>query len=59
MDEDRKEDLWMILHAYKLLFSGQPNVSSSNDAMDACIEIAGLAIEGIAEFRQDAINELR
>ncbi len=58
MNGQRKEELWKLLHAYNLVFKGDPNVSSSNEVIDICAHIASLATEGLLEYRQDAIDEL-
>jgi len=58
MTEERKEQLWRLIHTYCLVESGQPNVSSSNEALDVCLSMVSLASEGAIEFRKDAMEEL-
>ncbi len=58
MEKGRSEQLWKYLHLYQLLETGQPNVSSSNEALDICLDLAQLFTEAAQEFRPDALTEL-
>ena len=59
MDKNRSEMLWKYLALYQLLETGQPNISSSNEALDICLDLAQLFTEAAMEFRPDAVEEIK